>query len=217
MSKTIAPLLSFDAGGQVGKTVVYSKWRGVKYARRYTIPANPRTVAQQSNRLAFAVLREMFKLLPAGGRAPWTAFATGRAFTDMNAFVGENRRAINTQADMSDFIGSPGARGGLPAGGFSADTGAAAGEIDVTFVAPEVPVDWTLTGYAVLAFVNAAPQDRFPGPFAYAAIASPTLDDTLSGLTAGEEYVVSGWTIWTKPDGKTAYGPSLVTTATAGA
>lgn len=214
MSKTTAPLLSFDARGQVAKTVVYSSWRGVKYARRHVVPANPQTTAQQNNRLAFATMREMWKLAPAGLQAPWTAFATGRAFTNMNAFVGENRLAIKTDVDMQEFIGSPGARGGLPPAGISAAAGAGSGDIDVTFVAPDVPPDWTLTKYAAVAFPDQDPTARFEGPLIYGEVDSPTLVVPLAGLPAATLCVVAGWTIWTKPDGKTAYGVSLATTAT---
>src|SRR5690606_27546113 len=88
MGKTTAPLLSFDASGTLAKTVVYSRWRGISYARRHVIPANPRTIPQQFNRLAFATLREMWKVAPPAAQAPWDAFATGRPFTGMNAFIG---------------------------------------------------------------------------------------------------------------------------------
>lgn len=215
MSKTTAPLLSFDARGQIGKTVVYGNWRGVKYARQHVIPANPRTTAQTRNRNIFAMLREAYKLLPSLARAPWDAYATGRKFTGMNAFVGENRLAIATGTDFTTLLGSPGARGGLPADGIAAVGGSLSGEIDVTFTAPDTPNDWTLDTYVVLACKDQAPDERFNQSWVNDSVAAPTVGITLSGLEAGQSYVVAGWTVWTKPDGTTAYGPSLVTTATA--
>lgn len=214
MSKTTAPLLSFEASGQVAQTVVYAQWRGVKYARRHVIPSNPRTMSQQRSRSIFGTLREMWKLLPTEGRAPWTAFAQGRRFTDMNAFVGEQRRAIGGASDLTSFIGSPGARGGLPAGGVTVTTGTASGEIDVDFVAPEVPTGWTLVGYEAIAFPDQDPEATFAGPYSVGTVATPTTTITLTGLTADTLCVAAGWTEWTKPDGRTAYGPSLVGTAT---
>jgi hypothetical protein len=68
MARTTAPLLGFNATGQIAKTMVYGTWRGVKYARRYVIPGNPQTAAQQTTRTTFATLREMWKLMPAIGR-----------------------------------------------------------------------------------------------------------------------------------------------------
>src|SRR5262245_18965190 len=100
MSKTTAPLLSFDAAGSIGKTVVYSRWRGVSYARRHVVPANPNTTAQQEVRSTFALLREMSKLAPTLALAPWDAFAKGRPFTGMNKFVGENVRVLKGAANM---------------------------------------------------------------------------------------------------------------------
>src|SRR5690606_16143033 len=136
MAKLTGPLLSFGARGQIGKAMVTAKWRGVDYARQYVIPANPRTTAQQANRTRFAFLREMWKLAPAVVVEPWTAFAAGRPFTNMNKFVGENNRVLNGESDLQNFIGSPGARGGLPPQALSATTGNSAGEIDVAITVP---------------------------------------------------------------------------------
>ena len=133
MAKVTAPLLSMGASGQIGKSMVLGNWRGVKYARQHVVPANPQTVAQQTNRTSFAQLREMWKLAPAVLRAPWDAFASGRKFTGMNAFVGENLRVVGKQADLSNFLGSPGARGGLPPQGIAVAAGAASGEVTLTF------------------------------------------------------------------------------------
>ena len=215
MSKVTAPLLSFGASGQVGKAVVYATWRGVKYARRHVIPGNPNTTAQQTQRNSFAMLREMYKRTPAVGIAPWDAYAKGRPFTGMNAFIGENRRVIKTDANMQKFIGSPGSGGGLPLTSASAATGSSSGEIDMTYVEPTAPVDWTQT-YTVFGwFPDQAPSDDFVGPYEQHEIAAGSTSYTISGLTAGGTYDIASWTIWTKPDGSTAYGPSLITHADA--
>lgn len=50
MSKLTGPLLSLSANGQIGKTIVYGDWKGVKYARQYVVPANPNTGGQQTQR-----------------------------------------------------------------------------------------------------------------------------------------------------------------------
>ena len=100
MAKISAPLLSMGATGSIGDAITFGTWRGISYARQKVTPANPRTAAQQANRQRFALLREMWKLAPAVLRAPWTAFAAGRPFTDMNKFVGENVRTLNGQMDV---------------------------------------------------------------------------------------------------------------------
>lgn len=58
MAKVSGPLLSMDASGQIGKAMVFSKWKGRNYVRNYVRPANPQTPAQQESREA----------LGAGGR-----------------------------------------------------------------------------------------------------------------------------------------------------
>lgn len=50
MAKLTGPLLSIAAQGQVAKTLVFADWKGVKYARQYTVPANPNTSGQQTQR-----------------------------------------------------------------------------------------------------------------------------------------------------------------------
>lgn len=214
MSKTTAPLLSFNARGAIGKTMVSSSWRGVKYMRQYVVPANPRTVAQQTVRKTFALLREMYKLAPALIRAPWDAFAQGRPFTGMNKFVGENVRVLNGELNMNNFIGSPGAGGGLPPLGISVDD-SVAGELTVGFTVPEPPTGWTLSAAVAYAFLDQAPNDFFTGTITAGEDAvGPDYEVTLAGLTATELYQVGGFLRWTKPDGKFAYSVSLATTGT---
>lgn len=209
MSKTTAPALSFQAKGQIGKTMVYSRWRGIDYVRQYVIPANPQTVAQQNVRKTFALLREMYKIAPALVVAAWDAFATGRPFTGMNKFVGENVRVLNGQADMDAFIGSPGARGGLAPVAIAVDS-LAVGAITVDFTLPALPAGWAMHGAVAGAFKNQAPNGFFEGAFVAAEdVAAPMNQVVLNGLESGEEYVVFAFLRQTKPDGKIAYSVSL--------
>lgn len=214
MSKVTAPLLSFGASGQVGKSVVFSTWRGIKYARRHVVPANPQTTSQTFQRSSFAQLREAWKRMSGDGRAPWTAYSAGRPFTGMNAFIGENRLAIGTDADMQAFEGSPGSGGGLPPATVAAVAGGSSGEIDVTLTYPAAPVDWTLTQGWAAAFPDQAPDATWGGLYVVEHDTAGDGNVTLAGLGSAVDCVVTGWSEWTKPDGTTAYGPSLVTTAT---
>lgn len=209
MAKLSGPLLSFGASGAVGKTIVASKWKGVPYMRQYVVPANPQTAAQQLTRKTFALMREMYKLAPSPVRETWDAFAKGRPFTGMNKFVGENIRVLRGQADMLGFIGSPGAAGGLVPASFTAEPGAAPGEIDVTFVMPEPPPGWTLDSVVASAFLDQDPGDFFVGPYQAIEVAAPDLTGTLTGLPTGEQCIVAGWAKWTKPNGSKAYSVGL--------
>lgn len=210
MAKLTAPLLSMGATGQIGDSVVFAKWRGIPYARQKVVPANPRTVAQQANRTRFAFIREMWKLAPATLRAPWTAFASGRKFTDMNAFVGENNRVLNGQLDLAAFLGSPGARGGLPPQAVSGADGGDNGSVDVTITVPDqIPDGWTIVGVAAAAFPDQDPTGIFVGPLVAGQEDAPTDTVNLTGFEVGDSVRVSGWVIYSKPNGTLAYSVGL--------
>lgn len=215
MAKVVAPLLSFGGTGQIGKSIVFADWRGVQYARRYVIPANPQTTDQQFNRNSFATLREMWKRLSTDGRAPWDAYAQGQKFLGLNAFIGENRLSIGTETDMQLLIGSPGAKGGIPLSDFAAAAGSSSGEIDMTFTLPSLPTGWTAVECVVLSIRDQAPNVAMLEPPTVTTSPYGTPAFTVSGLTAGESYVNAGWFTMTKPDGVTAYSASQADTATA--
>lgn len=46
MAKVTAPLFSFSASGQIAKSLVYMKWKGIDDVRKYVIPANPKSANQ---------------------------------------------------------------------------------------------------------------------------------------------------------------------------
>lgn len=210
MAGTTAPLLSFDAAGTVAKTVVYSRWRGIKYARRYVIPGNPRTTAQQLTRTTFAFLREVWKMAPAGLQAPWNDFAKGRPFTGMNKLVGENLRVLRGELDLANFIASPGSGGGLPLVTFLPVTGAVAGTIDWTATVPDpVPPGWVVTAVWAFALKSQDPSGILDWDAAIGSDAVAPYAGTLEVGAAGEDYIVCGWIEWEKPDGSTAYGVSM--------
>ena len=217
MAKLTGPLLSFGARGQLGKAMVMAKWRGVPYARQHVIPTNPNTVAQQSVRKTFALLREMWKVAPTPIFNTWNAFAQGRPFLGVNKWIGENVRTLNGETDMNNVIFSPGAKGGPPPISFTPVTGAVPGEIDFTFVAPAPPTGWALHSVVAAAFNDQAPDGFFTGPFVSTTVAAPTLTGSLSGLGSAEVCQVGGWLIWTKPDGTLAYSASITDQATSDA
>lgn len=218
MAKITAPLLSMGARGQIGKSMVVAKWRGITYARQHVVPANPRTTAQQANRTRFALLREMYKLAPQAVRAPWEAFATGRPFLAVNKFVGENNRLLNGQTDFALGLMSPGARGGLPPGGVVAVTGGATGEVDVTVTVPtQLPDGWTVTMCAAAAFPEQDPVGIFEGPFVAGTDAATPFEITLAGLPAATSCACFGWVVYEKSNGDLAYSVSLYDEAVSGA
>jgi len=50
MAKVNAPLLSFEARGQIAKAAVYFPWKGINAVRQYVVPANPKSANQVTQR-----------------------------------------------------------------------------------------------------------------------------------------------------------------------
>lgn len=211
MAVTRAPLLSFGASGQIGKTQVYANWRGIPYARQLTKPANPKTSGQVSTRSVFSFLTQIWKLAPALAQAPWTANASGRPYTNRNKFISVNLPVLREETDLQNFIGSPGANGGLAPASIAAAF--AGGDVTVTLGEPSLPVGWTITNAVAWAIVDGDPHSSVLINSAAAGDAMTPYAPVISGLAAGD-YIVTAWFVYTTTDGKTAYGPSLLDTVT---
>lgn len=217
MAKLTGPLLSFGASGQIGKTLVTADWKGIKYARQYTIPANPQTTEQTVTRDTFKMLQSLWLNAPTLFRAPWTANAVGRAYTDRNKLVAENMPVLRSELDMDNFLASPGALGGPPLDSLAAVAGAGSGEIDPTAVPPTPPAGWTLASVTIGAFPDQDPALPWVGPMVVVSDAAAPYDTTLTGLGSAVACQVFAFPVWTRPDAKTAYGPALLVQATSAA
>ena len=216
MAKTTAPLLSFDGSGQVAKTLVYSRWKGVPYTRKYVVPANPNTLAQREVRKLFALLREMWKIAPVGLSEPWNAFAVGRPFTGMNKWVGENVRVLKGLTSFAGAIISPGARGGLPPQSVVINAGAA-GVIDVDVTGPiQMPQGWSIHSVTAVAFPDQDPAGFFTGAISTVTDNVAPYELQFTGLEATEDYAVAAYIRYTKPDGSAAYSVATATIHAAG-
>ncbi len=75
MAKLTAPLMSLDARGQIGKTLVFIGWKGIKSVRQFVVPANPNSVAQQAQRLVISNCVKGWKLLDAVAKSAWNSWA----------------------------------------------------------------------------------------------------------------------------------------------
>ncbi len=157
-------------------------------------------------------MSDLWKVSGSLAVAPWDAFAFGRAFLGRNAFIGQNVQALRGDVDFTDFVGSPGARGGLPPDSILATAGV--GQITVDFTNPAAPTGWTLDSA-----VAWAGQDQDP---ALALAGAPVEGEdnvaqsqvVLNGGLPTVLHWVRAWLVWTKPDGRTAFSPSLSATAT---
>jgi len=211
MAKTTAPLLSFGASGQIAQTMVYSRWKGRAYSRRYTVPSNPQTAEQSLTRNAFSWLQAVYKFATPDFTAPWEEYAKGLVMTGRNAFTKLNLANLRGETDLALMLQSPGALGGLPPATLTV-TGTGAG-ITVACTAPaSVPTGWTLDS----AILGVQPDQD---PQSGAQYAVETFEDAAAPYThdfvedAGD-YVGFAWLKWTRPDGRTAYSVSLSDIAT---
>ena len=207
MARVTAPMLSFDARGKIADTLVFSNWRGVAYARRFVIPANPKTTAQVLTRDIFLGLELRWKQAGPLVRAVWDRFATGQKFVGRNAYLGKNIAVIRGDLDMADYIGSPGAKGGLPPTSLVLAT-IGAGAIEATITAPTPPIGWTLTSGIATALKDQAPE----------AVVTDVIDEGEQVALPGDvvftgldtvTYFVQAWLKWVKADGSVAYGTSI--------
>lgn len=211
MAKTTAPLLSFGAAGQIAHAQVYAKWRGIPYARRYTVPANPRTANQTQTRGTFNFLVQVWKLMNGASQAPWIAFAKGKPLTGVNALVKSNLRTLrgtsgSPPSNLDGFIGSPGAGGGAAPASFALSDGGTHHAV-ATMGAPSLPTGWTITAaHAIAIKQQGAETGTFYQSFYATDVSSPYAPSISVG--AAGTFEVTGWFEYLKPDGTTAYGPS---------
>lgn len=215
MAKTTAPLFGFEGVGSIAKTLTFSKWRGVSYAKRYTKPSYTNTTTQAEVRSIFRALNAFWKLAPTGLVAPWTAAAKGRSFVNRNLFTGNNVKLLYDATPLTSMVTmqfSPGSGGAPPPSALALTAGS--GQISAALTLPEVPTGWTLESSLAVAFIDQAPSATFQQQIHSNSEASTPETNVITGLTASESYVVGVFLVWTKPDGTTAYSVSLADTAT---
>jgi hypothetical protein len=225
MAKVKGPLLSLSANGQIGKSVVFASWRGVPYARQHVSPANPRTVAQTLTRNVFQYADDQFKRMLTLAQSVWEAAAKGKPFTARNRFISRYVSVLRAESDFTDYVASPGVNGGLPLIAFSAVTGSASGEIDVSSTIPPVPVNWTHDAVIYTAFKDRAPNTQMTDFMvededlaASWTVGPPRVSSvTLTGLTPSADYVCSAFLRSTRADGVICYGISSTAIAAADA
>lgn len=212
MAKTSGPLLSLGARGTIAGTMTFASWRGVGYARQRVIPANPNSTGQQSTRNAFSYASALWKTAPALFLAPWDLFAQGQPLTGRNAYISSFVSNVRGETDLQAMVFSPGAKGGLPPDSIAITAGS--NQLQVDFTNPDAPTGWTLVS-AIAAAVLDSDYATDPVPTIVAdEDATTQAQVTLTGLTASSLYAVGAWLEWTKADGTTAYGSSVLSTAT---
>ena len=212
MKVTYGPIVS-SASGRFGGLVA-SNWKGVDLIRRFRAPSNPDTVAQQEVRTAFQNLNRMFVTMQTETKAAWNSFATGRAYTGRNKFIGRNVPLIMGDANMNQFEGTPGDASTIPPVSMTVTPGVATLTVDIT--EPTTPTGWTLTSGQAACF-----EDFDPTVLQSLADLVWTEDEDLTtpysiALTGLNTvlYQAIGFLKWVAPDGTTRYSASLIDTGT---
>lgn len=194
MAKLTAPLLSFEGSGQIAKTQVYSSWKGIPYARRYTIPANPRSADQVLTRTAFSWLNFTWRTAPGDFTAPWKAAVIGRPMIDRNLWIKANNSMLRTASDLTGLVMSPGAKGGI-----SSTITITPGAAQLTFAGADpspLPAGWTVVELVGAAIKQQDPQlDTDYEVFTVTDPSSP-YSVVMSGLEAATDYVAAAWWVY---------------------
>ena len=111
MARLTAPLLSLDASGSIFGTLVYSKWKGLNYARLSVTPYNPKSDRQTGIRetMAWGVLYfTKGDYVAAEQKTWWNTYAEGTSMSGINRFM-KYFVASNYDSDSGTFI-----YGGIP-------------------------------------------------------------------------------------------------------
>ena len=111
MAKTTAPLFGFGASGQLGKSLVFGKWKGINVARVYAVPANPNSTSQQAQRGYYAQAVENWHTaspneLKGIDKEAWNRYAgvLGR-MSGFNAFIRDQVNAmVLSGLDASEIL-----------------------------------------------------------------------------------------------------------------
>lgn len=204
MSRTTAPLLSFDARGQIAKTQVYSSWKGRSYARRYVIPANPQSAGQTLTRNAFKWLQSIYPFFPAAATAAWALKARNSRLTEQNQWIKDNLANIRSEVDLDALTISPAAGGGIAAASFTITPGN--DQVQLVLGAPGLPTGWTITAAHFAAIRDQDPQSAALYTVSYATDVAAPYDQTITGLASAVTYQVAGWFEYLTDNGNTVYG-----------
>lgn len=211
MPKVTAPLLSFDARGQIGHTQVYASWKGIPYARRYVVPNDARTSNQLDTRAVFKFLNAVYKFGPSDMIAGYDAYASGKPLLGRNAFTKQNMPALGTNptpANINDLHFQIGARGGLPPSSVTPTPSTTS--VSIAATVPTLPPGWTITKAVAIVMQSVDPTTIFNGVIKSGTASSGPWTVSVTGLTTATAYHYGYFLEMTRPDGLTAYSVDII-------
>ena len=106
MTRLTGPLMSLDASGSIFGTIVYSKWKGINYARLSVTPYNPKSDYQMGirNTVSKGVLYfTKGDYVSAAEKTWWNTYAEGTSMSGINRFM-KFFVAANYDKDTGSFI-----------------------------------------------------------------------------------------------------------------
>lgn len=90
MAIVTGPLMSVDASGKFGGSMVFSKWNGRNYVRKLVIPQNPKAAKQLGVRAMMTFLSKAWAALTDGTKDDYDDLAAASQISPFNAYVGTN-------------------------------------------------------------------------------------------------------------------------------
>lgn len=214
MATVTSPLMSMGARGQIGKSLVFSAWKGTKTVRSYVIPANPNSAAQQVTRTTFQWVHDAYKNMSADVQAAWLLKAAQQKITGPNAWMSVNLPLLKASTDASQIQFICEVNGGPS---FAPPTSAlTTGQCVLTFVPPALPAGWSITELigVCLKSVNPHGEDEAMDVRFATKTATPWTA-TFTGLTAATQYVVGGSFKYARSASVNAYSVSQAIMITA--
>jgi len=100
-----APLFSFEARGQIAKSLVFMGWKGLKTVRQHVTPSNPQSAGQTTQRNLFTVAVAAWRnfIRNTATQTSWNALALvlPNALSGFNAFMSAVLDITTTDPDAS--------------------------------------------------------------------------------------------------------------------
>lgn len=192
MALVNGPLFSLDASGQIGKALVYAKWKGRAYVREYVTPANPRSLEQQFQRGILGAMTKWWQQLTKALKDTWILLASAGNFSTFNAMQKYNLDA----EQVGDFpVATGDATGAAVTGVSAAPTGTGGvNTLQVTHDPATTPVatDLLLIGLGVEGGINSTAQDihRIIGFLTGSVLATETVFN-FTDIPAGDYFVAA--------------------------
>jgi hypothetical protein len=181
MKMTFSPLIAGLRGRAAD--AVASSWKGIPYVRKYVIPANPNTPAQQAVRQSFARCIPLWRSLYYVLKLFLDSYGVDYQMSGMNVFVQKNRvleqaDGVLTPMPANPLCPAPSTLAFVTGVGLS-------GDIDLSWL------DNSTEGYG-----NYYAVARKVGTNVFQGMTSGLADDlsgTISGLEGGVDYDCYAW------------------------